>query len=65
MLVTPNDTKVHILRVEGAENEKETTASIGDHYNHNAEKSSVQKSKEENHDQSADQDQSYSQELGL
>ncbi|XP_016068601.1 PREDICTED: SPARC-like protein 1 [Miniopterus natalensis] len=65
LLVTPGDTTVPILRVEDAENEKESTESVEEQPNNKAEKSSVQKSKEENHDQSADQDQSYSQELGL
>ncbi|XP_054447735.1 SPARC-like protein 1 isoform X2 [Pteronotus mesoamericanus] len=65
MLVTPDGTTVPILRAENEENEKETAASVEDHPNSKAEKSSVQKSKEENHDQSADQDQSYSEELGL
>ncbi|XP_057165891.1 SPARC-like protein 1 isoform X2 [Ursus arctos] len=64
ILVTPNNTAIPMLRVEDAENEKEIAASI-DQPNHKAEKSSVLKSKEENHDQSADQDQSYSPELGL
>lgn len=65
MLVTPDDTTMPVLRVEDAENEKETIVSVEDHPNNKAEKPSVQKSKEENHDQSADQDQSDSQELGL
>nr|XP_025853902.1 SPARC-like protein 1 isoform X2 [Vulpes vulpes]XP_025853903.1 SPARC-like protein 1 isoform X2 [Vulpes vulpes]XP_025853904.1 SPARC-like protein 1 isoform X2 [Vulpes vulpes] len=64
ILVTPNNTAIPVLGVEDAENEKEIAVSI-DHPNHEAEKSSVLKSKEENHDQSADQGQSYSQELGL
>ncbi|XP_058402439.1 SPARC-like protein 1 [Diceros bicornis minor] len=63
--VTPDNTAVPILRVEDSENEKETAVSTEDHLNHKAKKSSTLKSKEENHDQSADQDQSYSQELGL
>uniref|UniRef100_A0A8P0P193 SPARC n=2 Tax=Canis lupus familiaris TaxID=9615 RepID=A0A8P0P193_CANLF len=64
ILVTPNNTAIPVLGVEDAENEKEIAVSI-DHPNHEAEKSSVLKSKEENHDESADQGQSYSQELGL
>ncbi|XP_044622233.2 SPARC-like protein 1 isoform X1 [Equus asinus] len=63
--LAPDDTTVSIFRVEDSENEKETAASTEDHPNHGAEKSSILKSKEENYDQSADQDQSYSQELGL
>lgn len=65
MLVTPDDTTVPILRVEDAENDTETAIYVEDHPNHKAENSSIIKSKEENHDQSADQDQSYSPELGL
>lgn len=65
MLVTPGDTTVPILRVEDAENEKETTVSVEEQPNNKAGESLVQKSTEENHDPSADQDQSYSQELGL
>lgn len=65
MLVTPDDTTVPILRVEDAENDKETTVSLEEQPNNKAEESSVHKSKEENHDQSADQDQSSSRELGL
>lgn len=65
VLVTPDSTTVPILRAEDAENDKETAASVEVHPNIKAEKSSVQKLKEENHDQSADQDQSHSQELGL
>ncbi|XP_045736756.1 SPARC-like protein 1 isoform X2 [Mirounga angustirostris] len=64
ILVTLNNTAIPMLGVEDAENEKEIAVSV-DHPNHKAEKSSVLKSKEENHDQSADQDQSYSPELGL
>lgn len=62
MLVTPDDTTVPILRVEDAENDTETAIYVEDD---KAENSSIIKSKEENHDQSADQDQSYSPELGL
>ncbi|XP_045676278.1 SPARC-like protein 1 [Phyllostomus hastatus] len=65
VLVTPDSTTVPILRAEDAENDKETAASVEVHPNIKAEKSSVQKLKEENHDQPADQDQSHSQELGL
>ncbi|KAM5337223.1 SPARC-like protein 1 isoform 2-T2 [Glossophaga mutica] len=64
-LVTPDSTTVPFLRAEDAEKEKETAASAGIHPNIRAEKSLVQKLKEENHDQSADQGQSHSQELGL
>lgn len=64
-LVTPDDTTVPILRVEDAENDTETAVYVEDHPSHEAENSSIIKSKEENHDQSADQDQSYSPELGL
>jgi len=64
ILVTLNNTATPMLGVEDAENEKEIAVSV-DRPNHKAEKSSVLKSKEENHDQSADQDQSYSPELGL
>ncbi|XP_066136869.1 SPARC-like protein 1 [Saccopteryx bilineata] len=65
MLVTPDATTMPILRVEDAENAKETTVSAKDQPNNKAEKPSVQKSKEEDHDQSADQGQSYSQEPRL
>lgn len=64
-LVTPDSTTKPILRVEDAEKEKKTAASVGIHPNIKVEKSSVQKSKEENHDQSADQVHSRSQELVL
>ncbi|XP_027973553.1 SPARC-like protein 1 [Eumetopias jubatus] len=64
ILVTLNNTAIPMLGVEDAENEKEIAVSV-DHPNHKAEKPSVLKSKEENHDQSADQDQGYSPELGL
>ncbi|XP_044080493.1 SPARC-like protein 1 [Neovison vison] len=64
ILVTPNNTAIPMLRVEDAENEKEIAGSV-DHPNHKAGKSSELKSKEENHGQSADQDQSYSPELRL
>ncbi|TKC45157.1 hypothetical protein EI555_009537, partial [Monodon monoceros] len=63
MLVTSEHTAIPTVRAEGAENE--TEVSIEDHPTHKPEKSSVLKSEEENHDQSADQDQSYSQHLGL
>lgn len=63
MLVTADDTTVPILRAE--ENGKETTVYEEDHPNHKAEKTLILKSKKENHEQSADQDQSYSPELGL
>ncbi|KAM5282643.1 SPARC-like protein 1 isoform 1-T1 [Hipposideros larvatus] len=62
MLVTPDDTTVPILRVEDAENDTEAAIYVEDD---KAENSSIIKSKEENHDQSAYQDQSYSPELGL
>ncbi|XP_057581903.1 SPARC-like protein 1 isoform X1 [Hippopotamus amphibius kiboko] len=65
MLVTSEHTAIPIVRAEDAENERETEVSIEDHPTHKPEKSSVLKSKEENHDQSAEQDQSYSQNLGL
>lgn len=65
VLVTPNNTAIPMLRVEDAENEKEIAMPVEDHPDHKAEKSSVLKPKEESQDQSADQDQSYSQELGL
>ncbi|XP_003985242.4 LOW QUALITY PROTEIN: SPARC-like protein 1 [Felis catus] len=65
VLVTPNNTAIPMLRVEDAENEKEIAVPVEDHPDHKAEKSSVLKPKEESQDQSADQDQSYSQELGL
>ncbi|KAF6372543.1 SPARC like 1 [Rhinolophus ferrumequinum] len=62
-LVTPDDTTVPILRVDDAENDTETAVYVEDHPHHEAENSSIIKSKEEN--QSADQNQSYSPELGL
>ncbi|XP_016016545.2 SPARC-like protein 1 [Rousettus aegyptiacus] len=65
MLVTPDDTTVPILRAEDTENGKETAVYVEDRSNHTAEKMSIIKSKKENHEQSADQDQSYSPELGL
>lgn len=65
MLVTPDDTTVPILKVEDTENDTETAVYVEDHPNHKAENSSIIKLQEENHDQSADQDQSYSPELGL
>ncbi|KAB0391956.1 hypothetical protein E2I00_007965 [Balaenoptera physalus] len=65
MLVTSEHTAIPTVRAEDAENEKETEVSIEDHPTHKPEKSSVLKSEEENHDPSADQDQSYSQNLGL
>ncbi|XP_036708279.1 SPARC-like protein 1 [Balaenoptera musculus] len=65
MLVTSEHTAIPIVRAEDAENEKETEVSIEDHPTHKPEKSSVLKSEEENHDPPADQDQSYSQNLGL
>ncbi|XP_008581199.1 PREDICTED: SPARC-like protein 1 isoform X2 [Galeopterus variegatus] len=64
-LGTSDNTAIPILRAEDAENEKETVASIEDYPNHKAEKSSILKSKEENHEQSPEQDKSYSQEVGL
>ncbi|XP_076999008.1 SPARC-like protein 1 isoform X2 [Tamandua tetradactyla] len=63
--VTPDNTTIPILGVKDAEHEKETALSIEDHSNHKDEKSSILNAKDENHEQSADQDQSYSQELGL
>ncbi|XP_060003526.1 SPARC-like protein 1 [Lagenorhynchus albirostris] len=63
MLVTSEHTAIPTVRAEDAENE--TEVSIEDHPTHKPEKSSVLKSEEENHDQSADQDQSHSQHLGL
>ncbi|XP_036751692.2 SPARC-like protein 1 isoform X1 [Manis pentadactyla] len=65
VLVTLDTTAVPVVRAEDAEKETETLISVEDHPNHKAEKSSILKSKEENHDQSADQDQSYTQEQGL
>ncbi|KAM9678724.1 SPARC-like protein 1 isoform 1-T1 [Trichechus inunguis] len=63
--VTPDNTAIPILGIEESENEKEAAVSIEDHPNYEAEKSSILKSKEEHHEQSEDQDQNYSQELGL
>uniref|UniRef100_A0A8C3XAF2 SPARC-like protein 1 n=1 Tax=Catagonus wagneri TaxID=51154 RepID=A0A8C3XAF2_9CETA len=63
--VTAEHTATPTARVEDAEDEKEAAVSLDEQPNHKPEKSSVLKSKEENHDQSADQNQSYSQNLGL
>uniref|UniRef100_A0A8D1ALQ9 SPARC-like protein 1 n=1 Tax=Sus scrofa TaxID=9823 RepID=A0A8D1ALQ9_PIG len=68
-LVTAEQTATPTGRVEDAENEKEPAVSLEEHPHHKvrvtqAEKSSVLKSKEEDHEESADQDQSYSQNLG-
>ncbi|XP_037686153.1 SPARC-like protein 1 [Choloepus didactylus] len=60
--VTPDNTAIPMLEVE---NGKETALATEAHSNHKDEKSSVLKAKEENHEQSADHDQSYGQELGL
>uniref|UniRef100_G1P9Q9 SPARC n=1 Tax=Myotis lucifugus TaxID=59463 RepID=G1P9Q9_MYOLU len=55
LLVTPGNTTVPILGGEDAEDEKETMVSVEEQPNNQAEKSAVQKLKEKNHDQSADQ----------
>ncbi|XP_019818633.2 SPARC-like protein 1 [Bos indicus] len=62
---TSEHTAIPLVEVEDAENEKETATSIEDHSHHKPEKSSLLKSEEENHDQSADQEESYNQNLGL
>lgn len=62
---TSEHTAIPLVEAEDAENEKETATSIEDHSHHKPEKSSVLKSEEENHDQSADQEESYNQNLGL
>lgn len=64
-MVAPDNTAIPNLRAEDAENEKETAVSPEDHSHRKAEKSSVLKSKEESHEQSAEQGKSSSQELGL
>ncbi|XP_006143325.1 SPARC-like protein 1 [Tupaia chinensis] len=64
-LGTPDNTEIPILRVEDAENEKETALSMEDQPTHKAEISSMLSSGEENHEQLAEQDKSYSQEQGL
>lgn len=61
ILVTPENTEIPFLGVEDEENEKETVVSIEDQPNYKDEKSSTLKS----HEQAAEQDKSYSQELGL
>ncbi|XP_045392750.1 SPARC-like protein 1 [Lemur catta] len=63
--VTSDNTEIPILRDDDGENEKETVVSIEDHPNYEAEESSIPKSKGEIHEQSAEQGESYSQELGL
>lgn len=65
VLVTPDNTAIPSLRAEDTENEKETAESVENHANIKAENSSVPKSKEESNQKSADQDQSYNQEVGL
>ncbi|XP_012629511.2 SPARC-like protein 1 [Microcebus murinus] len=62
---TPDNTATPILwDDDDAENEKETVESIEDNPNHEAEKSSILKSKGESQEQSAEQGESYSQDLG-
>nr|XP_021528931.1 SPARC-like protein 1 [Aotus nancymaae]XP_021528932.1 SPARC-like protein 1 [Aotus nancymaae] len=63
--VAPVNTAIPSLRAEDAENGKETAVSTEDHPHHKAEKSSILKSKEEGHEQSAEQGKGSSQELGL
>ncbi|XP_032095557.1 SPARC-like protein 1 [Sapajus apella] len=63
--VAPVNTAIPSLRAEDAENGKETAVSTEDHPHHKAEKSSVLISKEEGHEQSAEQGKGSSQELGL
>lgn len=63
--VIPDNTEIPSVRVEAAENEKEAEASRENLPNHKDEKSSILKSEEENHEQSAEQEKAYSQELGL
>lgn len=65
VLVTPDNTAIPSLRAEDTENEKETAESVENHANLKAENSSVPKSKEESNQKSADQEQSYNQEVGL
>ncbi|XP_006867808.1 PREDICTED: SPARC-like protein 1 [Chrysochloris asiatica] len=63
--VAPGNTAIPILGTEDSENEKEIAIPIEDHPNHEAENSSILKSKEENYEQSEDQEQNHSQESGL
>lgn len=63
--LAPVNTAIPSLRAEDAENGKETAVSTEDHPHHKAEKSSVLKSKEEDHKQAAEQGKGSSQELGL
>ncbi|KAM4854113.1 SPARC-like protein 1 [Thomomys bottae] len=65
ILVTPDSTAIPTVRVEAAENEKAAGVSTEITPNLKAEKSSIQRSEEENPDQSAEQEKTYSQELGL
>ncbi|EHB12358.1 SPARC-like protein 1 [Heterocephalus glaber] len=64
-LVTPNNKKIPTVRVEAADNEKETTVSTENHPNHKAEQSSTLRSEEGTHEQSAEQDKTHSYELEL
>uniref|UniRef100_A0A8D2JLC9 SPARC-like protein 1 n=1 Tax=Sciurus vulgaris TaxID=55149 RepID=A0A8D2JLC9_SCIVU len=63
--VIPDNTEIPSASVEAAENEKEAAVSRENLPNHKDETSSILKSKEENHEQSAEQDKTHSQELGL
>lgn len=64
-LVTPDDTEVPVTRVETEDNEKEAAVTIENYPNHKAEKLSILKLEEETHEQSAEQDKTYSHELEL
>ncbi|XP_020021085.2 SPARC-like protein 1 [Castor canadensis] len=64
-LVTPDNTAIPMVREEAAENEKEVAEYTETHSDHKDEKSSIQRSEEENHEESAEQDKTYSQELGV
>ncbi|XP_008849962.1 SPARC-like protein 1 isoform X2 [Nannospalax galili] len=64
-LVTPDDTAVPVIRVETAENETEAAGATENHPNDKADKPSVLKLEEETHEQSSEQDNTYSHELGL
>nr|XP_058151712.1 SPARC-like protein 1 isoform X2 [Dasypus novemcinctus] len=61
----PDNTAIPIFGVKDTEKEKETALPTEDHSNLKDENSSILTPKEENQEQSADQYQSYSQELGL
>ncbi|KAM6160687.1 SPARC-like protein 1 [Erethizon dorsatum] len=64
-LVTPDNEEIPIVRVEAADNEKETTVSTENHPEHKAEQSSTLRSEEGIHEQSAERDKTQSRELGL